>query len=254
MIRLRSILFYILLALATIVFVVIGLLILPLNFPLRFRIMSKWSVFNLWTLKHICGLRHEVEGLENIPEGPAIIMCKHQSAWETLALQIHFPAQVWILKKQLLYIPIYGWGLAAMQPIAIDRTAGMRALRQIVREGEKRLKAGLSIVIFPEGTRTAPGQRQKYQAGGGLLAEKSGYPVVPVAHNAGCFWPKQSLDKHPGTIKMVIGPPILPQGKSAQQITREVEDWIESTVAELPGSTTDHLATEDTECSEKTKK
>ena len=233
--RLRSLLFYFLLVLATIVFVVIGFVMLPLNFPLRFRIMSRWSAFNLWTLKIICGLKHEVEGIENIPDGPAIIMCKHQSAWETLALQIHFPAQVWILKRELLWIPIYGWGLASMQPIAIDRTSGMRALKQIVNEGRKRLERGLWVVIFPEGTRTPPGVRRKYQVGGGLLAQKSGYPVVPVAHNAGNFWPKSSLDKWPGTIRMVIGPVIRPQGKSAEQITREVEEWIETTVTKLGG-------------------
>lgn len=233
MIRLRSLLFYCLLAVATVVFVIIGFVILPLNFPLRFRIMSHWARFNFWTLKHICGLDHEIDGMENIPAGPAIILCKHQSAWETLALQIHFPAQVWILKRELLWIPIYGWGLASMQPIAINRSSAMRALKQIVTEGKKRLEHGLWVVIFPEGTRTAPGERRKYQSGGGLLAEKSGYPVIPVAHNAGSYWPKNSLDKYPGTIHMVIGPAITPQGKSANEITQQAEDWIESTVNRL---------------------
>ena len=233
MIRLRSLLFYVLLALATVVFLIIGLVILPLNFQLRFRIMSRWAIFNFWTLKHICGVNYVVEGLDNIPPGPAIIMCKHQSAWETLALQIHFPAQVWILKRELLWIPIYGWALASMQPIAINRASGMRALKQIVSDGRKRLEKGLWIVIFPEGTRTAPGERRKYQAGGSLLAEKTGYPIVPVAHNAGHFWPRHSVDKWPGTIRMVIGPVITPEGKSATEITQEVEDWIESTVEKL---------------------
>ncbi len=233
MVLIRSLLFYLLLTLATVLFVTIGVLILPLNFPLRFRIMSRWAVFNFWTLKHICGLDHVVEGIDNIPKGPAIIMCKHQSAWETLALQIHFPAQVWIIKRELLWIPIYGWGLATMQPIAINRSSGRRALKQIVTDGRKRLDKGLWIVIFPEGTRTAPGERRKYQIGGGLLAEKTGYSVVPVAHNAGSFWPKKSLYKWPGTIRMVIGPVIQPEGKSATEITQEVEDWIESTVESL---------------------
>lgn len=233
MIRLRSLLFYLLLALATVMFVILGVLILPLPFTLRFRIMSRWAAFNFWTLKHLCGLDYMVEGRENIPPGPAIILCKHQSAWETLALQLHFPAQVWILKRELLWIPIYGWGLASMQPIAIDRSSAMRALKQIVSEGKKRLDKGLWVVIFPEGTRTAPGERRKYQVGGGLLAAKSGYPVVPVAHNAGCFWPKNSIDKYPGTIRMVIGPVISPAGKTAEQVTLEAEEWIESTVARL---------------------
>lgn len=235
MIRIRSLLFYVLLALATVVFVIIGIVILPLPFPLRFGIMSHWARFNFLTLKYICGLDYTVEGLENIPAGPAIILCKHQSVWETLALQIHFPAQVWILKRELLWIPIYGWGLASMQPIAINRSSALRALKQIVSDGRKRLDRGLWVVIFPEGTRMAPGERGKYQVGGGLLAEKSGYPVVPVAHNAGHFWPRNSIDKRPGTIRMVIGPTISPAGKSAGQITLEAEQWIESTVASLPG-------------------
>lgn len=234
MVLLRSLLFYAGLVLATLLFAPLSLILLAVPFPLRFRIMSQWSVFNLWWLGVACGLRHEVTGLENIPDGPCIIMCKHQSAWETLALQLVFPAQVWVLKKELLWIPIYGWALATMEPIAIDRASGMRALRQIVDKGRPKLEKGLCVVIFPEGTRTPPGQRQKYQPGGGMLAAQTGYPVVPVAHNSGCFWPRQSLKKWPGTIRMVIGPPIDPKGKTAAQVTREVEDWIETTVASLP--------------------
>lgn len=233
MIRVRSILFYLCMILATVIFTVSGLLMLPFDFRLRFRVMSRWAAFNFWTLKHLCGLDYEVRGLENIPAGPAIIFCKHQSAWETLALQLLFPAQVWILKRELLWIPIYGWGLATMRPIAIDRSSGMKALKQIVRQGTERLRQGLWIVIFPEGTRTRPGERRKYQAGGGLLAEKSGYPVVPVSHNAGRFWPRNSLDKYPGRITLVIGPAIDPAGKSATEITGIAEDWIESTATKL---------------------
>jgi 1-acyl-sn-glycerol-3-phosphate acyltransferase len=234
MIRLRSILFYILMAVVTVIFTITGILMLPFNFPLRFKVMSRWSAFNLWTLKVVCGLDAVIEGLENVPKGPAIIMCKHQSAWETLALQIFFPPQVWILKRELLWIPIYGWGLATMQPIAIDRASGMRALKQITKQGRERLDMGYWVVIFPEGTRTAPGQKRKYQPGGGLLAEKSGYPVVPITHNAGYFWPRNSLDKKPGTITMKVGPVIDPKGKSAIEITKAVEDWIEITGASLP--------------------
>jgi 1-acyl-sn-glycerol-3-phosphate acyltransferase len=234
MIRLRSIIFYCLLAIITVLFTLLGIVILPLNFKLRFKIMSKWAVFNLWTLKILCGLNHEVKGMENIPDTPAIIMCKHQSAWETLVLQLIFPAQVWIIKRELLWIPIYGWALATLQPIAIDRAAGMRSIKQIVREGQKRLQAGLWVVIFPEGTRTAPGEKRMYHPGGGLLAEKSGFPVVPVSHNSGYFWSKNSLDKRPGTITMVIGPTIYPEGRTAAEITRQAEAWIENTSAKLP--------------------
>lgn len=197
--------------------------------------VSKWAVFNLWWLKVCCNLKYTVEGLENIPaDGAAIIMCKHQSAWETLALQKIFPPQVWVLKRELLWIPIYGWGLAAMEPIAIDRTSASKALRQIVDQGCKRLAQGLWVVIFPEGTRTTAGEKHKYQPGGGMLASKSEYPVIPVAHNSGYFWPRNTIRKLPGTIHMVIGPAISTKNKTAKQITRETEAWIEATVDDLP--------------------
>ena len=234
MVLLRALLFYAGLVLATLIFAPVSLVLLAVPLHRRFRIMSQWSVFNLWWLRLTCGLTYEVRGREHVPDGPCIILCKHQSAWETLALQQVFPAQVWVLKRELLWIPIYGWGLAAMAPIAIDRASGMRALRRIVDQGTRRLRQGLCVVIFPEGTRTPPGHRRKYQPGGGMLAAQSGYPVVPVAHNSGWFWPRQSLKKMPGTITMVVGPAIDPAGKTAAQITREAEEWIESTVPTLP--------------------
>jgi len=234
MILIRAILFYAGLSCATIVFFPIAFLLYPFPLILRFRVMSRWAIFNLWWLRVSCGLGHEVEGLDNIPRQASIIMCKHQSAWETLALQLIFPPQVWILKRELLWIPIYGWALAAMQPIAINRSSVIRAVRQIVNEGCKRLQQGLWVVIFPEGTRVAPGMRGKYQPGGAMLAEKSGCPVVPVAHNSGYFWPRNSLKKWPGTIKIVVGPPIDSRGKSAEDIMQQVEEWIETTVEGLP--------------------
>jgi 1-acyl-sn-glycerol-3-phosphate acyltransferase len=233
----RSLLFYFGLSLTTLIFVPLSILIYPLAFPLRFKIVSQWSVINLHWLKLCCNLDHKIEGLENIPDTEAaIIMCKHQSAWETLALQVIFPPQIWVLKRELLWIPIYGWGLAAMEPIAIDRSSTTRALRKIVGQGCERLAQGLWVVIFPEGTRTKAGTRQKYQPGGGMLASKSEYPVIPVAHNSGYFWPRNSIRKFPGTITMVIGPAITSAGKSAKEITQESEEWIESTVQGLPGS------------------
>ena len=161
-------------------------------------------------------------------------MCKHQSAWETFVLQQIFPAQAWILKRELLWIPIYGLGLATLQPIAIDRGSAVKSLRQIVKQGCERLAQGIWVVIFPEGLRVAPGERTKYLPGGGLLAEKSGFPIVPIAHNSGYFWPCNSLIKKPGTINMIIGPLIETEGKSANDITAEVEEWIESTIEKLP--------------------
>jgi len=247
MLLLRSILFYLGLVAATLIFVPLSLILFSLPISYRFRVVAKWAVFNLWWLKLTCKLHHEVEGLENIPDGAAIIMCKHQSVWETLALQQIFPPQVWVLKRELLWIPIYGWGLAAMQPIAIDRESGIRSLHQLVNVGCQRLVQGLWVVIFPEGTRVAPGERKKYHPGGGMLAEKSGYPIIPVVHNAGKFWPKNSLKKWPGCIRMVIGPAIETTGNSANEITRKVEDWIESTAQELEKNIKNNKTTENME-------
>ena len=220
--------------LSTLIAVPITFILLALPFAMRFRLVSNWARFNLWWLRVTCNIKAEITGLENIIDQPAIIMCKHQSTWETLVIQLLFPPQVWILKRELLWIPIYGWGLATMRPIAIDRSLGVRALKQIVRQGVERLNAGLWVVVFPEGTRIAPGKRQKYHPGGAMLAEKSGYPVIPIAHNAGHLWPRNSFLKWPGTIRMVIGSPIQSKGKKAAKITREVEEWIETTVAALP--------------------
>ena len=230
----RSSIFLLGMVISTLIAVPITIILLALPFPMRFRLVSNWARFNLWWLHTICNITPEIEGLENIIDQPAIIMCKHQSTWETLVIQLLFPPQVWILKRELLWIPIYGWGLATMRPIAIDRSLGVRSLKQIVRQGVERLNAGLWVVVFPEGTRIAPGERQIYHPGGGMLAEKSGRPVIPIAHNAGYLWPRNSFLKWPGTIQMVIGAPVQTQGKKAAQITREVEEWIETTVAALP--------------------
>ena len=230
----RSLLFYAGLVLSTIIAVPVLLIIYPLPFRLRYFAVTRWTVFNLWWLKITCNLKHTLSGIENIPEGPAVIICNHQSAWETLALQIIFPQQAWILKRELLWIPIYGWGLATMDPIAIDRGSAVKSFRQIIDQGCDRLSKNIWVVIFPEGTRVAPGEIRKYLPGGGLLAEKSGCPVVPVAHNSGYFWPRNSIIKKPGTITMAIGPAIGSHGKSAEEIMHETEIWIRSTVAQLP--------------------
>ena len=230
----RSSIFLLGMVISILIAVPITFILLAVPFPIRFRLVSNWARFNLWWLHTVCNITPEIEGLENIIDQPAIIMCKHQSAWETLVIQLLFPPQVWILKRELLWIPIYGWGLATMRPIAIDRSLGVRSLKQLVRQGVERLNAGLWVVVFPEGTRIAPGKRQKYYPGGGMLAEKSGRPVIPIAHNAGYLWPRNSFLKWPGTIRMVIGAPVHTRGKKAAQITREVEEWIETTVAALP--------------------
>ena len=189
----------------------------------------------MWLLERVCGLRYEVVGLKNIPEQNCIIASKHQSAWETIAFRrLLPPRQSWVLKKELLRIPIFGWALAAANPIAIDRSAGKAAAKQIIKRGTELLHRGCYVVIFPEGTRVAPGERKRYGIGAALLAEHSGYPVLPIAHNAGVFWRRRGILKRPGVIQVVIGVPIETRGLKAAEINRRIEDWIESQVAELP--------------------
>ena len=236
LITLRSTIYFFAMSLTVVVF---GLAMSTVGrlFPLsvRDRMGASWGSTNLWLMKWICGLGYRIRGAENLPQDAAIVMSKHQSTWETLALKkILKPEQSWVLKRELMWVPIFGWALASVPTIAIDRKAGRKAIKQIVEQGIPLLEQGRVIVIFPEGTRTAPGEHRKYGIGGSILAEKSGYPVVPIAHNAGVFWKRRGLKKHPGTIDVVVGKPIETRGKKASEITREVENWIESEVAKLP--------------------
>lgn len=201
--------------------------------PLRYRLLATWAPLILRWLRFTCGLDYRVEGLENLPEGNCVVLSKHQSAWETLALQEIFPNPCWVLKRELLWVPLFGWGLALTQPIAIDRKAGRKAMHQVLQQGRQRLAEGRWVVVFPEGTRVAPGQRRQYSIGGAMLAEKSGYPVIPVAHNAGEFWPRRGFLKRPGTVALVIGPPIASSGRRATEINTLAESWIEATMLRL---------------------
>jgi len=234
MLLLRSLLFYLGQIISILVFAPLGVIVFPLKFETRYYLITRWTAFNLWWLKICCNVHYKVEGKENIPNEACIVMCNHQSAFETLALQLIFVPQVWVLKRELLKIPIYGWGLASMQPIAIDRGSAIKSFRQIVEQGCERLKQNLWVIIFPEGTRVAPGEKGKYLPGGGLLAEKSGANIIPVAHNAGYLWPRNSMIKKPGLITFAIGSAINTHDKSAKQITTEVESWIENTLKTLP--------------------
>lgn len=213
---------------------VLVLLTFPFPRPIRDRVISSWARFNIWTLELVCGLKFRVTGLENIPDRPAIIISNHQSAWETLCFQLFFPPLSFVLKKQLLWIPFFGWGLAAYRPIAIDRSQKMRALDQLITQGKQRLEEGRWLVIYPEGTRMSPGQPGKFQIGGAMIGAKTGAPIVPVAHNAGVFWPKRSFLKFPGTIDVVIGPAINSQGLKARELNDKVETWIKKNLSELP--------------------
>lgn len=225
---LRSSLFAALLTLITPVFAVIAILTFPLPALIRYRIITVWTRWAMWGARVICGIRYRVIGRENIPAEPCIILSKHQSAWETLAFQLIFPPQVWVLKRELLRVPFFGWGLAMLSPIAIDRSSRREALQQLVEQGIARLAAGFCIVIFPEGTRIAPGRRGKYRPGGARLAVQTGTTVIPVAHNAGLCWGRNAFLKRPGLITVSIGAPIRPTDQNAETLASHVEHWIEN--------------------------
>ncbi len=230
---LRSLLFYVIMISSAGVMGPFSVLLLPANFSIRYRFLTMWARMNLWFLGKLCDLHYEVEGRENIPVGNGLIFCKHQSAWETLALQQIFPPQTWLLKRELLWVPFFGWGLAMLGSIGIDRSAGTAALSKLVTDGIDRLQKGRWLVIFPEGTRVAPGAERKFLKGGSILAAKAGYPVVPVAHNAGEYWPRRTIVKIPGTIKVVVGPAIDTKGKKASEINRLAEEWMNATMARI---------------------
>jgi 1-acyl-sn-glycerol-3-phosphate acyltransferase len=193
----------------------------------RYRIISGWSRLVLLLARWILKIDYSVEGLENLPARPAVILSKHQSAWETLAFQKIFPPQVHVLKRELLWIPFFGWGLALMSPIAIDRSRGVSALRSMARRGRERLEQGFWVVVFPEGTRVKPGERRAYHVGGAWLAAASGAPIVPVAHNAGLVWPRNAFIKRPGTVTVRIGPAIDTANRDPKAVNALAETWIE---------------------------
>lgn len=190
------------------------------------RWMVKWCEWS-------CGIRYEVHGWENVPKTPAVIMAKHQSAWETLFIEATFPYQCWIIKRELLWLPFVGWGLAAVRSIAIDRRSGVAAREQIVQQGMQRIADGLWVTIFPEGTRVPVGKRGRYGIGGATLATRTGTPIMPVAHNAGEFWGRYAFRKHAGTVQVVIGPVIETKGRDPLSVTRELEEWIEGQMKRL---------------------
>jgi len=230
---LRSMLFWVGFIINTIVF---GLLIVFLFFTpstFRLKIARLWSYTNNFLLKIFCGLDFTVEGQENLNSQTAIILCKHQSTWETLALHSFTPLVRWVFKRELMWVPVFGWALALTDPIAINRGAGRAAIKQLIKDGTQKLNDGKWMVLFPEGTRTPPGKTHKYKIGGALLAEKSGYPVIPIAHNAGEFWPRHSFIKWPGTIHVVIGSAIETKGRTADEINTDVFNWIEGTMKKI---------------------
>ena len=199
----------------------------------QFAIARAWARMVFWLLDKLCGLKFTVEGRERIPAGNHIVMSNHTSAWETIAQFLIFPPQVWVLKRELLWIPFVGWGLKLLRPIAINRGEGHRAVNQVVEQGKARLTDGLWIIIFPEGTRVVAGETRKFGVSGALLAIASGKCVVPLSHNAGAFWPRRGFVKKPGTIRVVIGEPIESTGKNPRELNEEVRQSIEAGLARI---------------------
>ena len=199
------------------------------------ELLRYWADFLCWWLRICCRIDFVVRGTEHLPDQPSVILSNHQSAWETIAFQKIFPPQSYLLKRELKWIPFFGWGLAANEPIAIDRSKKTQALQQLITQGINRLQRGRWIIIFPEGTRMPIGQPGCFQAGGAFIASKAQAPIVPVAHNAGAFWSKKgAFWKKPGTIEVVIGPDINTQGRKPRDLNLEAEAWILETLSELP--------------------
>lgn len=232
---LRSLLFALFQLIVTPLYAVLVLLSFWVPPLPRFRFIIGWCWLNLVAARWICGIRQRVIGAPNIPphDQPHVVMSKHSSTWETLALNFIFPPLAFVAKKELLSIPFFGWAFTLASPITIDRRAGLDAMQQIAAQGRERIAQGFWIVVYPEGTRIRAGTRARYKTGGARLALTLGMPIVPVAHNAGYLWPKGVLGKRAGTVTVSIGPPITIEGKDMQRLTNEVESWIENEVARL---------------------
>lgn len=197
------------------------------TFEQRYRFVNLWSRVTMWLLQSLNGVRIEVEGREHIPsDRSVVVMCNHQSQWETFYLQLLISPQATILKRELLWVPFFGWGLALLRPIAINRSKSSQALKTLLREGQQRLEEGISVVIYPEGTRQAPGEMGGFNPGGAMLAVRAGVDVLPMVHNAGDCWPRRSILRFPGTIRLRIGAPFSTAGLSAKQVSARAETWI----------------------------
>jgi len=230
----RSLIFAVLQTALTIFFSLVAFLSFPFSPRVRYQLITGYNHTVIWLARWVLGIRYVVEGREHLPKQPAIILAKHQSAWETVAFLFLFPPVSPVIKRELLMVPFFGWAFRMLSPIAIDRGAGREALKQIVKQGSEKLAQGFWVLVFPEGTRVAPGEKGRYGIGGSWLAAETGAPIVPVAHNAGEVWPKNAFIKRPGTVTVSIGPVIETAGKSAAELTRAVEAWIETEMTRLP--------------------
>jgi 1-acyl-sn-glycerol-3-phosphate acyltransferase len=231
----RSVLFTLLMGLSITLFAVPMALTLGLP-PLerfRFAVGRACASFELKALSWLCGLDYQVTGLSHLPKTGGILFWRHESTWETFLSFLLPTKPTWVLKRELLWIPIVGWAIATLKPIAINRSAGHRAVNQVLREGRDQLAQGRTLNFFPEGTRLAPSERRRYGVSGALLASESGHSIIPIAHNAGDFWSRRSLLKHPGTIQVRIGPPIDGLGLSPDELNRQVSEWMERELVQI---------------------
>ena len=231
----RSLLYTTLLFACTMAFGVAVLVsaLLPLTIEQRYVIPRNWGLFHTWLARVVCGLDYVVEGRENMPGVPFVSLWKHSSTWDTLAQMFVVPTASWLLKREVIWIPVVGWAVSTYKPIAINRNAGGSAVNQVVRQGKERLAGGMGVVVYPEGTRMAPGETRRYGVSGALLAKEAGVPVVPIAHNSAYLWRRRSPLKKKGTIYVVIGKPIDPAGLDPREINERAQRWVEGTIAEI---------------------
>ena len=245
----RATIFWIGFALSTALAGLLTPFLLPFSQETSYKVLRPWTNFNVWWLKVTCGVKYKVLGRENIDlSRNGIVLANHQSTWETLIIPVLFPPISWVLKKELFKIPFFGWALSRVKPIAIDRTAGNSAIDQVKQNGKERLDEGNWVCIFPEGTRVKPGHTERYRMGGALLAEYcaknsvdgKGYPIYPLAHNAGECWPRHSYIKQPGTITVSIGQPFTVEDLDPGEINDKVRTWIEAEIEKMPAAVVDN--------------
>lgn len=231
----RNLVYWLVLSMGCVVAFCAIFCLLPFSVRRRYQAGQIWPLLVMWLLKNVIGLRYEIDNHNTETHGTVIVASKHQSGWETFALQSIFKPIVFVAKKELLRIPFFGWGLALIGTISIDRKAGKQASNQLMTQGKKRLNQGFNIIIFPEGTRIPAGKIGHYKSGVARLALNLGLPITPVAHNAGEYWPRNAFFKYPGVIRVVIGQPIETQGKTSEAITQELADWIETQQRQIEG-------------------
>jgi 1-acyl-sn-glycerol-3-phosphate acyltransferase len=229
----RSALYQLILVVVVIPYCALVYCTAPLPRLVRWRVIAGWPQFAFWLSRHLLRIDYEVHGTENVPREPCVILSKHQSAWETIAYTTIFPPHVYVIKRELLWLPFLGWGLGLMSPIAIDRSNRKQAMKRMIELGGERIRQGFSIMVYPEGTRIPVGRRGIYRLGGAVVAVNNGARVLPVAHDAGLLWPRNSFVKHPGKVTVIIGKPIATAGRTAEEVMREAEDWIEGEVEKL---------------------